>query len=96
MWFRGQFVPILYGSSRKDVFGSEVWVCRSTIQRIGAILFATVFLGGGIALLFTVPAMRVEIAQATGDFWGQVFGIALAVPACLVACTAILLALRLV
>jgi hypothetical protein len=96
MWFRGQFVPILYGRSRKDIFGSEDWVAKGTTQRIGAIMFAAVFFCGSIALLFGGVLVRAEISQSMGGILGQVFGIGLAVLAFLVACTALLLTFRLV
>lgn len=96
MWFRGQFVPTLYGRSRKDIFGSKDWVAKGTLQRVGAIIFAVVFFCGAIALPFAAILARVEISQSTGGAWGQVFGTGLAALAFLVAFAAMLLSFRLV
>jgi hypothetical protein len=96
MRFRGQFVPILYGRSRKDIFGSEGWVAQGTLQRVGAIIFAVVFFCSAIALPFAAILARSEISQGTGGAWGQVFGIGLGVLAFLVAFAAMLLSFRLV
>jgi hypothetical protein len=96
MWYRGQFVPILYGRSRKDIFGSEDWVAKGTIQRIGALVFAAAFFCGSIALPFAGVLVRAEISQRMAGILGQVFGMGLAVLAFLVACTAMLLSFRLV
>lgn len=96
VWIRGQSVPVLYGRSRKDTFGSEDWVAKGTIQRIAAIMFATVFFCGSIALLFAGVLVRAEISQSTGGVLGQAFGIGLALLAFLVAGIGMLLTFRLV
>jgi hypothetical protein len=96
MWLRNQPDPILYGSSRKDTFGSEKWVAKGTIQKIGAITFAAGLFSGSIALLFAGVFLRAEISQSTGGVLGQAFGIGLALLALLVAGTAMLLTFRLV
>lgn len=94
LWFRGQFVPILYGRSRKDIFGSEAWVAKGTAQKIGAIMFAAVFFCGSIALFFAGFLVRGQIAQSMGGVLAQIFGIGLAVVAFLVGCIAMLLSIR--
>jgi len=95
MYFRGQFVPTLYGRSRKDIFGSKDWVAQGTLQTVGAIIFAAAFFFGAIALPFAAILARAEISQSTGGAWGQVFGIGLAVLAFLVAFATMLLSFRL-
>lgn len=95
MWFRGQFVPIVYGRSRKGIFGSKDWVARGTLQRVGASIFAAVFFCGAIALPFAAILVRAEISQTRG-IWGQICGIGLAALAFWVAFAAMLLSLRLV
>src|SRR5215469_889864 len=94
MWFRGQYVPILYNSDRANIFGTERWVARGLIQRIGAITFATIFFCGSMALFFASILARTEIARAMGGVLGQVFGIVFAVLAFLIGCVALLLSLR--
>ena len=72
MWFRGQSVPILYGRGRKGIFASEDWIARGTIQRIGAIIVATVFI-----LLFGWSLCRQPLNKSSnfGDcgwcFWSD-------------------------
>ena len=95
MWFRGQYVPILYSSNRASIFGTEQWVAKGTTQRIGAIIFAMAFFSGSIGLFLASVIVRGNIAAETGGFLGQVFGIAFAVLAFCVGCLALLLAFRL-
>jgi hypothetical protein len=95
VWFRGQFVPILYGRSRKDIFGSEEWIAKGTSQRTGAIIFSIVFFCGSVALFFASIVLRAQIAEATGGILGEIFGIVLGVLAFLVACVGMLLTIRL-
>ena len=94
MWFRGQNVPILYTSHRTSIFGTEQWIARGTIQRIGAIIFALVFFCASIALFFASTITRVKIAGETGGLLGQVFGIVFALLAFLIGCVALLLTFR--
>jgi hypothetical protein len=96
MWFRGQNVPILYGSRRKDVFGSEDWIARGTIQRIGTTIFATVFFCASAALVVASPRLRAEISEVVGGVSGQIFGTALAVFAFVLACVGMFLTFKLV
>ena len=95
MWFRGQYVPILYSRDRASIFGTEQWTARGTIQRIGAIIFAMIFFCGSIGLFLASVVVRGRIAGETGGFLGQVFGIAFAVFAFCVGCFALLLTFRL-
>ena len=95
MWFRGQYVPILYSRNRASVFGTAQWVARGTIQRIGAIIFAMIFFCSSIGLFLASVVVRSQIAAETGGFLGQVFGIAFAVFAFCVGCFALLLTFRL-
>ena len=95
MWFRGQNVPILYGSDRKDILGSGDWIARGTIQRIGATIFATGFFCGSIALVVASPRLRDEIWEAIDGVSGQVFGTLLAGFAFLVACIGMFVTFRL-
>jgi hypothetical protein len=94
MWFRGQNVPILYGSSRKDIFGSDDWIARGAIQRIGVAVFATGFFFGSIALFVASLFLRGEISENVGGVLGQIFGFTLAVLAFSVACAGMFLAVR--
>lgn len=96
MWFRGQNVPILYGRGRKDIFGSEDWTARGTIQRIGATIFATGFFCGSVALFLASLLIRAEISEIVGGVLGQIFGTVLAVLAFLVACIGMFLTFRVV
>jgi hypothetical protein len=95
MWFRGQHVPILSGSSRKDIFGSEDWVTTRTVQRIGASIFAMVFFCTSVALFVASPYIRVRNLARHGGISGQVFGTVLAVLAVLMASGAMFVAFRL-
>ena len=96
VWFRGQNVPILYGQGRKDIFGSEAWIARGTIQRIGATIFAIVFSCGSVALFVASLLIRAEMSEIVGGALGQIFGTVLAVLAFLVACFVLFLTFRLV
>ena len=96
MWFRGQFVPILYSRSSRDIFGSKDWAAQGILQRVGAIIFAAVFFCGAIALPFAGILGKAEISRNMGGILGQVFGIGLAVFAILVALVTMLLSFRLV
>jgi hypothetical protein len=95
MWFRGQYVPILYSRNRASIFGTEQWVARGTIQRIGATIFAIIFFTSSIGLILASVFVRGQIAAETGGFLGQVFGIAFAVLAFCVGCFALLLTFQL-
>jgi len=95
MWFRGQYVPILYSRNRASIFGTEQWVARGTMQRIGAIIFAMIFLCGSIGLFLASIVVRGQIAAETGGFLGEVFGIAFTVLGFCVGCFALLLTYRL-
>jgi hypothetical protein len=95
MWFRGQYIPILYSRNRASIFGTEQWVARGTMQRIGAIIFALIFFCGSIGLFLASVMVRGQIAAETGGFLGQVFGIAFSVLAFCVGCFALLLTFRL-
>src|SRR5580700_8902848 len=94
VWFRGQYVPVLYNSDRANIFAAERWVARGPIQRIGAIIFATIFFCGSMALFVASIFVRPQIAQTTGGILGQVFGITFAVLAFLGGCVALLLSYR--
>ena len=94
MWFRGQYVPTLYSSHPKDRFLSRDWVARGTLERIGAIIFGTVFFCGSSGLFFASFVTRSQIADSTGGVLGQIFGTILALVAFLVACVGMLLTFR--
>ena len=96
MWFRGQNVPILYSTRRKDIFGSEDWIARGTLQRIGTIIFATVFFCGSAALFVASPRLRDELSEMIGGVLGRIVGTGLAAFAILVACIGMFLTFRLV
>jgi hypothetical protein len=96
MWFRGQNVPILYSTRRKDIFGSEDWIARGTIQRIGTIIVALVFFCGSAALFVASPLLRDEIVETIGGVLGRIAGTGLAAFAILVACIGMFLTFRLV
>src|SRR5260370_35698142 len=71
MWFRGQNVPILYSSTRKDIFGSEDWIARGTIQKIGTTIFATVFFCGSNSLFFARRFTLAQQSEIGGGFVGS-------------------------
>lgn len=96
MWFGGQNVPILYGQDRKDIFGSEYWVARGTIQKIGVIILATVFFCASGALFVASRSIRAEVSESVNGVPGQLFGTALAVFAVGVALCGMFLTFRLV
>jgi hypothetical protein len=96
MWFRGQNVPILYGTRRKDIFGSKDWIARGTLQRIGSIMFAAVFFCGSTALFVASPLLRDEISEMIGGVLGRIVGTGLAAFAILPACFGMFLTFRLV
>jgi len=85
MWFRGQYVPILYGRTRKDIFGSEDWAPSGTVQRIGAGIFAAGFFCASVAFFVASPFIRLQTLRDMGGIFGQVFGTVLLVLAVLVA-----------
>jgi hypothetical protein len=96
MWFRGQSVPILYGQDRKDIFGSEYWVARGTIQKIGTIILAAVFFCASVALFVASRSIRAEVSESVNGVPGQLFGTGLAVFAVVVALCGMFLTVRLV
>ena len=95
IWFRGQNVPILYGRGRKNIFASEDWIARGTIQKIGATIIATVFFCGSVALFVAGLLVRAELSKTLGGVLGQISGTVLAVLAFLVACIGMFLTFRL-
>lgn len=96
MWFKGQYVPILYGSGRKGIFGSEDWVARGTVQKIGATIIATIFFCGSVAFFIAGLLVRAELSENVGGVLGQILGTLLTLLAFLVACIGIFLTFRLV
>jgi hypothetical protein len=96
MRFRGQSVPILYGRGRKDIFGSEDWIARGTIRRIGAAIFATGFFGVSVALFVASLVVRAHTSEMVAGLLGQIFGTVLAALVFLVACIGMFLTFRLV
>ena len=95
MWFRGQYVPVLSGLSRKDIFGSEDWAPRGTVQRIGATIVAVVFFCASVALFVASPFIRVQTLQDMRGIVGQVFGTMLLVLAVLAVSGIMFVAFRL-
>lgn len=93
-WFKGQNIPILYGSARKDLFGSEAWIATGTIRKVGATIFAAVFFCGSLALFAASLLVRGEISENVGGVVGQVCGFILAVLSLLIACAGMFLAVR--
>jgi hypothetical protein len=95
MWFKGQNVPILYGSDRKGIFGSESWFAKGTIQRIGATVFASVCFGCAAALFVSLRRLGAEVMGDVGGLSGQIFATALVACALAMACTCLFLTFRL-
>jgi hypothetical protein len=95
IWFRGQNVPILYGIGRKDILGSEDWIARGTVQKIGATIFATVFLCGSVALLIASFVVRAQTSGMISGVLGQISGAVLAVLAFFLAWAGMFLAIML-
>ncbi len=96
VWFRGQYVPILSGTGRKDIFGSEAWIAKGTTQRVGASIFATVLFCGSIALFVASLLLTTETSFMVGGVLGHVFGLGLSVLAFMVGCMGMFLTFRLV
>ena len=95
VWFRGQYVPIIYASRKGDFLGSKQWVARGTTQRIGAGIFAIVFLLGSVLAFVASPLVREEAMEDVGGIFGQVFGFLLSGLAVLIACAMMFAAFRL-
>jgi hypothetical protein len=95
-WFRGQYVPILGAGTRKDMLGTESWVARGTIQRIGASIFAVVLFSSSVALFVASLFVRQEILAYAGGTLGQIVGFALTVLALVGASLVMFLAFRIV
>jgi hypothetical protein len=96
VWFRGQYVPILGAGTRKDMLGTESWVARGTLQRIGASIFAVVFFGASVALFVASLFVRKEILAYEGGTLGQIAGFALTVLALVGASLVMFLTFRIV
>jgi hypothetical protein len=96
--FKGQNVPVLYSSRRKDILGSEDWIARGTVQRIGATVFAAGFFCGSVALFVASFLMGVgaQTSEIIGGISGRFFGTMLAILAFLAACVGMFLTFRLV
>ena len=88
-------MPILSGRSRKDVFGSEDWAARGTVQRIGAAIFSIVLFCGSVGLFVASPFIRVQTLQDMRGIVGQVFGTMLLVLAVLAVSGIMFVAFRL-
>ena len=76
MWFRGQYVPILYdpsGSYRG--FGSKDWVPRSYLQRVVAFMFGTIFVVGGAGAMACTVLIKADlIATLHSEAAAMIFG----------------------
>jgi len=96
MWFRSQYVPILYSRGRTDGFLGKDWVARGTTQRIGASIFAIVFFCSSVALFVAGSLIGAKTSQDMDGIVGQISGIVLAALAFLVACFVMFLTFRLV
>jgi hypothetical protein len=78
VWFKDKNVPILRVSTRKDMLGTEDWVARGTIQRVGASFSAAVFFCLSAALFVASLYIREEVlAYAGGGIVAQIAGAAL-------------------
>ena len=76
MWFRGQYVPILYDTSGPyRGFGSKDWVPRSYLQRVAASIFGTIFVVGGAgAMACTVFIKANLIATLDSEVAAMILG----------------------
>ena len=76
MWFRGQYVPILYDTSGPyRGFGSKDWVPRSYLQRVVAFMFGTIFVfGGAVGLACSVLIKADLIATLHSEAAAMIFG----------------------
>jgi hypothetical protein len=74
MWFGGQYVPILSSSSRKDMPGTEAWVARGNVQRIGVSFLAMFLLCFSVALVVSTPFLAAEILREVDGFMGRMLG----------------------
>ena len=96
VWFSGQYVPLLRASTRKDMLGTENWVAKGTVQRIGATIFAMVFFCLSVGLFAASFFLRQEVLAYTGGILGEVFGFALVVLALVGATLVMFLTFRIV
>jgi hypothetical protein len=76
MWFRGQYVPILYDTSGPyRGFGSKDWVPRSYLQRVVAFMFGSVFVVGGAGAMACSVLIKADlIATLHSEAEAMIFG----------------------
>jgi hypothetical protein len=76
MWFRGQYVPILYDiSGPYRGFGSKDWVPRSYLQRVVAFMFGTIFVVGGAGAMACTVFIKTDlIATLHSEAAAMIFG----------------------
>jgi hypothetical protein len=88
--------PRLRTTGPKDNFFSKDWTARGGVQRVGASLFATLFLLGSVALFVGGVMLRVQVSEAVDGILGQALGTAVALLPFLMACALIFVTVRLI
>ena len=76
MWFRGQYVPILYDTSGPyRGFGSKDWMPRSYLQRVVAFMSGTIFVVGGAGAMASTVLIKADlIATLHSEAAAMIFG----------------------
>jgi hypothetical protein len=76
IWFRGQYVPILYDTSGPyRGLGSKDWVPRNYLQRVAAFMFGTIFvIAGTVGIGSTVLIKADLIAVLHSEVAAMIFG----------------------
>jgi hypothetical protein len=89
-------VPRLRTTGSKDRLLSKNWTARGRVQRVGAILFAALFLLASVAAFVGGVILRVQVLNAVNGILGQALGIAVELAPFLMACGLIFAAVRLI
>lgn len=78
------------------MLGTENWIARGTVQRLGASLFALVCFCLAVSLSVAIFFVKAEVREDVGGGLGEILGLVLASGAFLGACLATFLAFRVV
>jgi hypothetical protein len=91
-----QDTPRLNTTGPKDNCFSKDWKARGGVQRVGASLFATLFLLTSVAVFVGGLMLRAQVVYAVDGIWGHALGTAVALLPFLMACFLIFVAVRLI
>jgi hypothetical protein len=89
-------LPRLRTTGPKDNLFSKNWTARGGVQRVGASLFAALFLLSSVALFVGGVVVRVQISNVVDGIFGQALGTSVALLPFLMACALIFVAVRLI